>query len=129
MREGLLCTASVDVICDPVPASPTYPTPPTLHRALSAKVSQLKRTMDGDKEITSGDKGSVVDAPPPEMVKHIDDKILKHSHDADAALKAFEGYEGQVLEISEETNKRLLRKIDRHLMPVSTCPYTCIDSR
>ena len=44
---------------------------------------------------------------------------LKHSHDADAALKAFAGYEGTVIEIDEVTNKRLLRKIDMHLMPVS----------
>lgn len=47
------------------------------------------------------------------------EKILKHSHDADAALKAFAGYEGTVIEIDEATNKRLLRKIDMHLMPVS----------
>jgi ACS family allantoate permease-like MFS transporter len=66
-----------------------------------------------------GEETQVVDAPPPALVKHIDEKILKHSHDADAAMKAFEGYEGQVLELSEETNKRLLRKIDMHLMPVS----------
>jgi hypothetical protein len=59
-----------------------------------------------------------VDAPPPDLVKHIDEKILKHSHDADAAMKAFEGYEGQTLELSEETSRRLLRKIDLHLMPV-----------
>jgi ACS family allantoate permease-like MFS transporter len=64
---------------------------------------------------------AAVDAPPPELVKHIDEKILKHSHDADAAMKAFEGYEGQTLELSEETNRRLLRKIDLHLMPVSLC--------
>jgi ACS family allantoate permease-like MFS transporter len=47
------------------------------------------------------------------------EKILKHSQDADAALKAFAGYEGAVIEIDEATNKRLLRKIDMHLMPVS----------
>jgi ACS family allantoate permease-like MFS transporter len=61
-----------------------------------------------------------VDAPPPELIKHVDEKIMKHSHDADAAMKAFEGYEGQVIELSEETRKRLLRKIDLHLMPVRT---------
>lgn len=67
---------------------------------------------DAEKEV-------VVDAPPAEMIKHVDEKILKHSHDADAALKAFEGYEGQTIELTEETRKRLLRKIDMHLMPVS----------
>jgi ACS family allantoate permease-like MFS transporter len=60
-----------------------------------------------------------VDAPPPNLVKHVDKKILKHSHDADAALEALEGSEGQSIVLSEETNKRLLRKIDMHLMPVS----------
>jgi ACS family allantoate permease-like MFS transporter len=48
----------------------------------------------------------------------INEKLAKHSHDADAALKAFEGREGQVLELSEEKSKALLRKIDWHLMPV-----------
>lgn len=46
-------------------------------------------------------------------------KLLKHSHDADAAMKAFEGFEGQSIELTEEASKRLLRKIDMHLMPVS----------
>ena len=77
--------------------------------------------MAEEKEMTGQpreEKAVVVDAPPPELVQHLDDKILKHSHDADAAMKAFEGYEGQTLELSEETNRRLLRKIDWHLMPV-----------
>jgi hypothetical protein len=43
---------------------------------------------------------------------------VEHSHDADAALKAFAERQGQVLEIDEATNARLLRKIDWHLMPV-----------
>lgn len=61
------------------------------------------------------------DAPPPELVKHVDETILKHSHDADAAMKALEGYEGQRIELTEETARRLLRKIDLHIMPVGTC--------
>jgi ACS family allantoate permease-like MFS transporter len=52
--------------------------------------------------------------------KHVPDYLLKHSHDADAALKAFEGFEGQRAVLTEEENKRLLRKIDMHLMPVSS---------
>ena len=44
--------------------------------------------------------------------------ILKHTQDADEAMKAFAGYEGEVLVLDEKTNKRLLRKIDLHLMPV-----------
>jgi len=50
------------------------------------------------------------------------EKLLKHSHDADAAMKAFEGMEGQVIELTEEKSKALLRKIDWHLMPVSPLP-------
>lgn len=45
--------------------------------------------------------------------------ILKHSHDADAAFQAFANHEGPVIEIDEATNRRLLRKIDWHMMPVS----------
>jgi hypothetical protein len=48
--------------------------------------------------------------------------FIKHAIDPDEALKAFEGYEGEVLVLDAATNKRLLRKIDLHLMPVcSTC--------
>ncbi|MCJ1239140.1 hypothetical protein MMC14_007133 [Varicellaria rhodocarpa] len=45
--------------------------------------------------------------------------ILKHANDADEAMKAFSGYEGDILVLDEATNKRLLRKIDLHLMPVN----------
>ena len=45
-------------------------------------------------------------------------KILKHANDADEAMKAFQGYEGEVLVLDESTSKTLLRKIDLHLMPV-----------
>lgn len=55
-------------------------------------------------------------------VQLVDEKISKHAHDADAAMKAFEGYEGQTLELSEETRKRLLRKIDLRLMPACIPP-------
>ncbi|KAF2258116.1 membrane transporter [Lojkania enalia] len=53
----------------------------------------------------------------------VQEKILKHSHDADAAMKAFEQYDGQSLELTPETNKRLLRKIDLHLMPILCVIY------
>lgn len=45
-------------------------------------------------------------------------RILKHSNDADEALKAFQGSQGTVIELDEATNRRLLRKIDLNLMPV-----------
>lgn len=49
----------------------------------------------------------------------VPDTILKHSHDADEAMKAFEGHQGEVIHIDEATNKRLLRLIDWNLIPVS----------
>lgn len=47
------------------------------------------------------------------------EKVLLHSNDADEAMKAFEGHEGKVLVVDEATNKRLLRKIDLNIIPVS----------
>lgn len=44
------------------------------------------------------------------------DKVIAHSHDADEAMKAFA--EGEIVEIDEATNKRLLRVIDWHMMPI-----------
>lgn len=38
--------------------------------------------------------------------------------DADEAMKALAGTDGQTIEIDEETNKRLLRTIDWHLIPL-----------
>lgn len=37
----------------------------------------------------------------------------------DDAMKAFEGQDGQAIVLDEATNKRLLRKIDLHIMPVN----------
>lgn len=57
------------------------------------------------------------------LKQKIDEKLLKHSHDADAAMKAYEGLDGQVLELTEEKRKALLRKIDWHLMPIMCVVY------
>lgn len=57
----------------------------------------------------------------------VPENILKHSHDADEAMKAFMGHEGQILTLDEATNKRILRIIDRNLLPVRRLlrnPYT-----
>ena len=48
-------------------------------------------------------------------------KVLDHSHDADEAMKAFES--GEIIEIDEATNKRLLRTIDMHMMPIMCVVY------
>ncbi|KAL1311547.1 hypothetical protein AAFC00_001667 [Neodothiora populina] len=53
----------------------------------------------------------------------IDKKILEHATDADEAMKAFMEADGQVLELDEETNKRILRKIDWNLMPLMCVVY------
>jgi MFS transporter, ACS family, allantoate permease len=49
------------------------------------------------------------------------EKILKHSHDADEAMKAFES--GEIIEIDQATNKRLLKIIDQNLMPLMCVVY------
>ena len=53
-----------------------------------------------------------------ETTGEVPEKILKHSHDADEAMKAFAGHEGEIIQMDDETNRRLLRKIDFNLMPV-----------
>lgn len=73
---------------------------------------------DVEKVVSTADNESVSHG----LVKKLDEKILKHSHDADAAMKAFEGMDGQVVELTPEKNKALLRKIDWHLMPVRQPP-------
>lgn len=46
--------------------------------------------------------------------------ILKHAdrNDGDAALLAFRGHEGEIIVLTPEIEKKLLRKIDWNLMPV-----------
>jgi ACS family allantoate permease-like MFS transporter len=59
-------------------------------------------------------------SPPPGLKKKLSEKLTKHGQDADAALRAFDGMDGQVIELTPEKSKALLRKIDWHLMPVRT---------
>ena len=68
---------------------------------------------------TDVEKVAIVEDNSKGIKKVLDEKLLKHSHDADAAMKAYEGMEGQVVELTEEKSKALLRKIDMHMMPVS----------
>lgn len=44
--------------------------------------------------------------------------IFRHGLDADEAMKAFIGHEGERIVLDEATNRRLLRKIDIHILPV-----------
>lgn len=47
-----------------------------------------------------------------------DVKVHASSGDADEALKVIQS-NGEIIEIDETTNKRLLRIIDRNLLPIS----------
>jgi ACS family allantoate permease-like MFS transporter len=47
-----------------------------------------------------------------------EDTVQKYSKDDDEAMKAFARYQGPPLILDEATNKRLLRTIDWHLMPI-----------
>ena len=44
--------------------------------------------------------------------------VFQHANDADEAMKAFEGHDGESLVLDESTNRRLLRKIDQNILPV-----------
>ena len=48
---------------------------------------------------------------------------LKLDKDADEALQAFEGLDGETLVIDEQTNRQLLRKIDWNMMPLMCVIY------
>ncbi|KAI9878358.1 MAG: hypothetical protein M1830_001139 [Pleopsidium flavum] len=59
----------------------------------------------------------------PEVTGEVSEKVLKHANDADEAMKAFAGHEGEVIQLDEATNKRLLRRIDMNLMPLLCVIY------
>ena len=46
------------------------------------------------------------------------EELFHHAIDADEALKAVSGHEGESIHLDAETERRLLRKIDWNLMPV-----------
>lgn len=56
-------------------------------------------------------------------MKNLDPKLVKHAKDADEAMKIFENMQGESMELDEATNRRLLRTIDWHIMPVMCCVY------
>lgn len=47
-----------------------------------------------------------------------EDEVQKYSKDDDEAMAAYARYHGPPLVLDKETNKRLLRTIDWHLMPI-----------
>lgn len=46
------------------------------------------------------------------------EEVRKYSRDDDEAMKAMADYDGPPLVLDEETNRRLLRTIDWHMLPV-----------
>lgn len=56
-----------------------------------------------------------------------DVKVTKFRHadpnDGDEALKAFEGHDGETIVLTPEVERKLLRKIDLNLMPVSSVVF------
>lgn len=58
-----------------------------------------------------------------EKDKHVDPTLKKHAQDADEAMKAFDEMQGEAIELDEGTNKRLLRIIDWHMMPIMCFVY------
>lgn len=83
---------------------------------------------DTEKSLSTG-----LSPPPPQSHSHTDDEgkiannvqILKHAdrNDADEALKVLEGENGETIEMTPEEQRRLLRKIDWHLMPMLCLVY------
>ena len=55
--------------------------------------------------------------------KRVDPKLEKHAHDADEGMKAINEFHGEPITIDTETNRRLLRQIDWHLIPIMCFVY------
>ncbi|KAI9036395.1 allantoate permease family MFS transporter [Aspergillus affinis] len=58
-----------------------------------------------------------------DMKKIVDPSLEKHAHDADEAMKAIQELQGESITLDAETNKRLLRIIDWHMMPIMCFVY------
>jgi ACS family allantoate permease-like MFS transporter len=58
-----------------------------------------------------------------QTTKHVDPTLEKHAHDADEAMKVFDELHGEAIELDEATNRRLLRTIDWHMMPIMCFVY------
>lgn len=56
-------------------------------------------------------------------VAKVDPTLKEHAQDADEAMKAFQDLHGEAIELDESTNKRLLRIIDWHMMPIMCFVY------
>lgn len=76
--------------------------------------------------------GSVKPPPSGSLVEVEDVRVVtenqaeKYSKDDDEAMKAYAMYQGPPLVLDEVTNKRLLRTIDWHLMPILQVNPWCL---
>lgn len=66
---------------------------------------------------------SIDEKSPPRPQTDAETQGLSKLDDADEAMKAFAGLGGRVITIDAETNRRLLRTIDWHMMPLMCCVY------
>ena len=86
------------------------------------KPSEIDPEREGSKGALDVEKnGAIIPGVTEEAIRRgsvLPEQILKHSQDADIALQAFASHQGEVIHIDEATNKRLLWRIDRNLMPV-----------
>ncbi|KAL9616126.1 MAG: hypothetical protein Q9160_008970 [Pyrenula sp. 1 TL-2023] len=83
-----------------------------------------EKTRDsGQAELDEKQVPSPIDVEKDRQYSNVDDAIVKHSYDADEAMKAFAGREGEVVHIDEATNRRLLRRIDWNMMPLMCIVY------
>ena len=83
-------------------------------------MADLEKTAPGSNNDTEGIK------PPPYNDAHrgsAPEDLLKHSHDADEALKAIQGHDGEPVILDEATNRRILRRIDWNLIPIMCVVY------
>ena len=107
---------------EPAPVSSEKEAIPS-HDGKEAIVDQSpkeKHSLDIEKEAVTSDDIVMQSAP---------EAILKHGLDADEALKAFIGHEGEQIVLDEVTNRRLVRKIDLHILPVGLYRYAHLESR
>lgn len=76
------------------------------------QATELKHS-DQEKVAALGPSTSIEDGQSRQIFKHAD------PNDGDEALKAFAGQGTESIVMTPEMDKKLLRKIDMHLMPVS----------
>lgn len=77
----------------------------------------------GSAELDEKQVPSPIDVEKERQYSNVDDAIVKHSYDADEAMKAFAGREGEIVQLDEATNRRLLRRIDWNMMPLMCVVY------